>query len=228
MPQILNVFILLIQSGGVAAYLDAWDRAADSVGRSLAYAAIGATLLSVLGFFTGYLIQRRGLRFWRAVDSLTLFLLILPGTVIGVGLISLWNRPWANLVYSTPVIIIIGYLAKYTALTSRITVTQLAQVPPSMEEAAQVAGAGWFRRMAVITAPLIRRGLLAGWLAGYVFSLRDTGITMLVYPAGRDTLPVRIFTLMANGSPELIAALCVIMVFVTLLPMPLLWLVRKK
>ena len=39
---------------------------------------------------------------------------------------------------------------------------------------------------------------------------------MLVYPAGQDTLPVRIFTLMANGAPSLISALCVILVAVTL------------
>jgi iron(III) transport system permease protein len=46
---------------------------------------------------------------------------------------------------------------------------------------------------------------------------------MLVYPAGRETLPVRIFTLMANGSPELIAALCIIMIAATLLPIGILW-----
>jgi iron(III) transport system permease protein len=122
------------------------------------------------------------------------------------------------MIYGTPVIIVIGYLAKYTALTSRISVTQLARIPASLEEAAQVSGAGWLRRMLWITVPLARRGLLAGWLVGYIFSLRDTGITMLVYPAGYETLPVRIFTLMANGSPQLVAALCLIMIGAALLP----------
>jgi iron(III) transport system permease protein len=46
---------------------------------------------------------------------------------------------------------------------------------------------------------------------------------MLVYPAGHETLPVRIFTLMANGSPKLIAALCIVMVIATLLPAGILW-----
>ena len=182
-------------------------------------------LLTFLGFFTGYLIQTRGLRCWRSVDSLTLFLFALPGTVIGIGLISLWNRPWTNFIYSTPMIVILGYLAKYTALTSRISVTQLAQIPPSMEKAARIAGAGWFRRIALIVAPLARRGLMAGWLVGYIFSLRDVGITMLVYPAGQETLPVRISTLMANGSPQLIAALCMVMITATLLPAGVMWLI---
>ncbi len=220
---IVPLVVLVIQSAGAGAYAEALDRAGDSLLRSLAYAVGGATLLTLLGFCTGYLIQTKALPLWRSVDSWTIFLFALPGTVIGIGLISLWNTPRANLVYSTPVIIILGYLAKYTALTSRISVTQLGRIPPSMEEAAEVAGAGWWRRMAFIVAPLARRGLVAGWLVGYIFSLRDTGITMLVYPAGHETLPVRIFTLMANGSAELIAALCMIMIAATLLPAGILW-----
>jgi len=220
---VVPIVVLVIQSGGLEAYGEALARAGGSLVRSLAYAAVGATLLTLLGFFTGYLVHTKALRFWRSVDSLTIFLFALPSTVIGIGLISLWNTRWTNFIYGTPAIIILGYLAKYTALTSRITVAQLAQVPPSMEEAAQIAGAGWFRRMGLIVAPLARRGLLACWLVGYIFSLRDTGITMLVYPPGRETLPVRIFTLMANGRPPLIAALCVIMITATLLPPALLW-----
>src|SRR5258705_13885455 len=42
---------------------------------------------------------------------------------------------------------------------------------------------------------------------------------MLVYPPGYDTLPVRIFTLMANGGPDLIAAACVLMIATTVLPL---------
>ncbi len=220
---IVPAIALVIQSSGMEVYIEALSRAGGSLLRSLLYAVIGATLLTILGFFAGYIIQTKALRSWRSLDSLTIFLFALPSTVIGIGLISLWNTPWTNWIYRTPMIIILGYLAKYTALTSRISVAQLAQIPPSMEEAAQVAGVGWFRRMAFITAPLARRGLVAGWLVGYIFSLRDTGITMLVYPAGHETLPVRIFTLMANGSPQLIAALCVVMITATLLPAGILW-----
>ena len=222
---ILPIVVLVIQSAGIDAYAEALNRAGSSLLRSLMYAVTGATLLTFLGFFTGYLIQTKALKCWRAVDSLTIFLFALSSTVIGIGLICLWNTPWTNFIYSTPLIIILGYLAKYTALTSRISATQLTQISPSMEEAAQVAGAGWFRRMAFIVAPLAWRGLLCCWLVGYIFSLRDTGITMLVYPAGHETMPVRIFTLMANGSPQLIAALCMIMITATLLPAGIMWMI---
>jgi iron(III) transport system permease protein len=223
MIVILPVVVLVIQSAGIDAYAEALKRAGDSLFRSLIYAVTGATLLTIMGFFTGYLIQTKSLPVWRSVDLLTVFLFALPSTVIGIGLVSLWNTPRTNFIYGTPLIIILGYLAKYTALTSRISIAQLAQIPASMQEAAQMSGAGWFRRMAFIVVPLSRRGLLAGWLAGYIFSLRDSGITMLVYPAGHETLPLRILTFMANGSPELIAALCIVMITATLLPVAIIW-----
>ncbi|NOZ73832.1 MAG: iron ABC transporter permease [FCB group bacterium] len=225
---ILPITALIFQSGNLSIYKEALRQAGDSLVRSLLYAGLGATFLTIVGFFIGYLIQTKAWRFWKAIDSVTVFLFALPGTVIGIGLISLWNTPKTNFIYGTPLIILFGYLAKYTALTSRISVTQLAQIPPTMDEAARIAGAGWIRRMILITAPLAKRGLVAAWLAGYVFSLRDTSITMLVYPPGHDTLPVRIFTLMANGSPELIAALSIIMIVATLLPTGIFWMISER
>ncbi|MFQ5668075.1 MAG: ABC transporter permease [Candidatus Binatia bacterium] len=217
------LLVLLIQSASLSAYAEALNQAGGSLLRSLTYGIVGATLLTAIGFLSGYLIHTRALPFWRSVDSLTVFLFALPSTVTGIGLISLWNRPGTNFIYGTAAIIVLGYLAKYTALTSRITVSTLAQIPPSMEEAAQVVGARWVRRMGGIVAPLAKRGLVAGWLVGYIFCLRDMGITMMVYPAGHETFPVRIFTLMANGSPELISALCLIMIAATLLPLGVGW-----
>ncbi len=217
----MPLLALFFQSLEPGIYREAFARAGASLLRSIAYAAVGASALTLLGFPIGYLIQTRALRLWRAVDSLTLFLFALSGTVIGIGLIGLWNHPATNFVYGTPILIVLGYLARYTALTQRIAQSALGTLPPSMEEAAQVAGAGWFRRTLHITIPLARRGLATGWLVGYIFCLRDLGVTMLVYPPGHDTLPVRIFTLMANGSDGLVAALCIIMIFATLLPLGL-------
>jgi iron(III) transport system permease protein len=225
---VIPLLALLVQSGSTNAYIRAWHTVGDSLVRSMVVAGVGATALMILGFFVGYLIHTRALAVWRAVDAWTVMLFALPSTVIGIGLIALWNRPATNLIYATPLMILLGYLAQYTALTSRVTVAGLALVPASMEEAAASAGAGWVRRLSLIVVPLVGRTLLAGWLIAYIFCLRDTGITMLVYPPGFDTLPVRIFTLMANGAPDLIAAACVLMIAATVLPLGILALVLRR
>jgi iron(III) transport system permease protein len=216
---VVPVAVLFVQSSSLSAFAEAFSRASDSIVRSLAFAAIGATVLTVLGFFCGYLIYNRTLPLWRSVDALALFLFTLPGTIIGIGLISLWNTPMTNVIYSTPAIIILGYLAQYAVLPMRMTTAILERIPPSLEQAAQLCGVSWFLTLRQIVAPLAKRGLITVWAVGYVFCLRDLGITMVVYPPGSDTLPVRILTLMANGAPSLIAALCVILIVVTLLPL---------
>jgi iron(III) transport system permease protein len=204
------------------AYPEAWSKAADSLARSLVFAFLGASLLTMFGFSCGYLIHHRALRFWRAVDTLTLLLFTLPGTVIGVGLIALWNRPATGFVYASAAIVIVAYLAQYTALTSRIMLATLGNVPQSLEEAAQMTGAPWFARILHVVVPAALPGVIAAWLVGFIFCLRDLGASMLVYPPGQDTLPVRIYTLMANGAPNLIAALCVILVSATLISLTIL------
>lgn len=219
---VMPVSMLIVRANSAEAFNQAISRGGASLGRSMAYAAAGATALVVIGFLCGYAIQTRALRLWRSLDFLTIFLFALPGPVIAIGLISLWNRHATGFVYATPIIIILGYLAQYTALTARMSASALDHVPKSMEEAAEVAGARWGRRLMRIVLPLVHKGLAAAWLVGYLFCLRDTGITMLVYPPGRDTLPVRTFTLMANGRPELIAALCLLMIAAAVAPLVIL------
>jgi len=224
----LPVVALVFKSASLSSCWQAITVSFDSLIRSVLYAALGSSILVILGYFTGYLIHTKALSIWQTVDSVTIFLLVLPGTVIGIGLAGMWNRPETNFIYTSAAIIILGYVAQYTALTSRITVATLMQIPPSMEEAAQAAGAKWLKRQTAIIAPLARRGLITGWLTGYIFCLKDTGITMMVYPPGHDTLPVRTLTLMANGPAEITAALCVIMIFATLIPFSALGYMLKK
>jgi iron(III) transport system permease protein len=215
----LPLTMLIAQSTSLNAFAEAYLRASDSILRSVVFGTIGATLLTVLGFFCGYLVRSRGLPWWRSVDALALFLFTLPGPVVGIGLITLWNKPMTNAIYATPAIIILGYLAQYALLPTRMMAASLQRIPPSLEQAAQLSGASWFMTLRDILAPMAKRGLVATWMITYVFCLRDVGITMVVYPPGSDTLPVRTLTLMANGTPSLIAALCVILIVVMLLPL---------
>ncbi len=213
--------VLLLQAGGVPAYSRALVMAGDSLSRGLAVAAAGGTLLAVEGFLLAVLGLESPARAGRTVDALALFLFALPGAVLGIGLIVLWNHPWTGFVYGTPAILLLGYLAHSCAVTLRLSRSSLELVPSGLVEAARVSGIGWGRRLAWILVPAARRGLAAAWLAGAVLCLRDVAMTLLVHPPGWDTLPVRIMTLAANGRPETIAALCVVLATVTAVPLAL-------
>ena len=216
---VVPVAALLWRGLGVAALREALDRAGGSAIRSIAYSGVSATVLSVVGFFLAYLVHRRTVACWRWVDAITLFLFTLPGTVIGIGLIGLWNRPSTNWIYATPAILLMGYFAQYAALGTRTILAGFAQTPTDMEEAAEVAGAGWVRRVSGILVPLLWPSILAGWAVAFLFCLRDVSLSLLLAPAGRDTLTARTMTLMANGSPELVAALCLLLISLSVIPL---------
>lgn len=97
---VLPLLALVATSLAPGAYSHAWTQGAHSLGRSLLLSALGATALAALGYACGYLSHHRALRLWRAVDTLVLLLFTLPGTVVGVGLIALWNRPATAFLYS--------------------------------------------------------------------------------------------------------------------------------
>ena len=222
---------VLWRGSSIAALTDALQRAGGSAVRSLVYGGIAASALTALGFFLAYLVHRRALAGWWCVDALALFLFTLPGTIRGVGLIALWNRPSTNWIYATPAILVLGYVAQYGALSTRIIQAGFSQMSPSLEEAAEIGGAGWFRRVFGILAPVARPVLLASWAVTFVFCLRDVALPLLLAPPGGDTLTARTMTLMANGSPELVAALCVLAVGLALAPLGVLgaaWRVWSK
>ncbi len=204
---------------GVAALREALDLAGASAIRSIAYSGVSATALSAMGFLLAYLIHRRSVACWRWVDAMTLFLFTLPGTVIGIGLIGLWNRPSTNWIYATPAILVTGYVAQYAALGTRTILAGFAQTPADMEEAAEVAGAGWARRVSEILVPLLWPSILVSWAVAFLFCLRDVSLSLLLAPAGHDTLTARTMTLMANGSAELVAGLCLLLMSLSLIPL---------
>lgn len=210
---------LTAQSSSLEAYREALSRAGASILRSMGFAAAGATVLAMLGFFWGYLAERKPLALWWITEWLALFLFALPGSVIAIGLVTLWNTRATGFVYATPLIVILGYVAQYAFLPMRAVAVSLGAVPKSLEDAARLSGAGWYMTLRFIVLPLAKRGLIVAWLVSYVFALRDVAISIVVYPPGQDTLSVRIQTLMANGTPSLIAALCVILMIATVVPL---------
>ena len=87
-----------------------------------------------------------------------------------------------------------------------------------MEEAGTVTGASWFRVLGKILLPLQGYGLIATWLICFMFCVGELGTTILVYPPGHETLPIALFTIMANSPTDVVSALSIIIVVMTLLP----------
>lgn len=215
---ILPCAALVNRGLSIDAMAAAWEAASDSMAWSVAYGAVAATAIAVLGCFLGYASQRRSVRATGLISLVTLMMFAMPGTLIGIGLVITWNRPSLAWLYAGPTTHIAGLVMQYAAIGERGIASTMAQISPSLEEAAEIAGASWIRRVWIVLLPLLRPSLLAIWMLCFVMCLRDTSLALLLSSPGRDPLTARTLTLMANGSPELISALCLFSMALPIVP----------
>ena len=90
---------------------------------------------------------------------MTLRAMAVPGVVLGIGYIFVWNQKWLTPLglhlYGKPSILVLASVAAAIPLINRVLVGGMAKVPKSLLIAAQVQGAGFGRRMRTVLLPLL-------------------------------------------------------------------------
>ena len=212
---------LFFNTKTISAYRDAILLTRNGITNSILFGAIGATFLTFIGFFLGYLSEKIRSRLKNGTAAFIWIFFAVPATVSGIGLIKLWNRPEGTFqfIYGSLWIVILGYAIRFLPLSSRIMANYLKQIPHAMEEAGTVTGASWFCILGKILLPLQGYGLIATWLISFMFCIGELGTTILVYPPGHETLPIALFTIMANSPTDVVSALSIVIVGMTLMPM---------
>jgi iron(III) transport system permease protein len=212
------VIVLVREALGAESLLTVFEGSSAAIANSLLLAVIGATAVVTVAAWPGYARARARTRMGRWVDALFIVVFAVPSTIVGVGLIGLWNRPGTGVVYGTDAMFIIGYLARFVPVAALAIAAATRYVPISHEEAASVSGAGFFRTMTRIVIPQIRHGLVTAWVIAFVLAFGELGVSVLIAPPGEATLPIRIYTIIANTPPSHVAALALLQTTVILVP----------
>ncbi len=135
--------------------------------------------------------------------------------VLAVACILLFVRPipLVNVaLYGTLGLIFVAYLMRFLVVCLKPVAASLAQLDPSLEEAAQLAGAGPWRRLGGIVLPLVAPALFAGGLLVFLLAVNELTVSALLWSAGNETLGVLIFNLAEGGESVLAAAVSVLVV----------------
>ena len=137
--------------------------------------------------------------------------LAIPPSLIGIGLITIWNRSLPFDVYGTSLMPMLAGLARFTPLAVIVLVAQLRSINPLLIDAARILKTGWWQMWRQIWLPMVAPGLLAA--AGIVFALTtaELGATLLVAPPGHATLTIRIYNFLHYGASSVVAGLCLMM-----------------
>jgi iron(III) transport system permease protein len=226
---VLPLMTLAYEAGNFKRVTSTLEGSGAAIINSLSLAAIAATVIIVLATVLGYW-RGRAQTGWRGMFDLVLLVIFaVPSTVLGVGLIGLWNRPGLlGEIYTSPTIIIIAYVARFVTVAALILAAGVRQIPESFEEAAEVAGGSWPRTFTQIVLPNIRPAVVAAWLVSFILAVGELGTTILVAPPGESTLPVRIYTLIANTPSSEVAALALMEVGIILVPLTVLAFLTRR
>ena len=144
----------------------------------------------------------------------------LPGVVLAVACILVFLQPLPLLgvsLYGTHGIIFVAYLARFLTLALTPVVAGYQQLDRSVDEAAQLDGAGLATRLRRIVMPLVVAPATAGALLVFMTAYNELTVSALLWSAGTETLGVVVFNLQDGGSGVLAAALAVLCLAAALL-----------
>jgi iron(III) transport system permease protein len=217
---VLPIVVLVREALGARSIAAAAAGSGAAITNSLLLAVTGASAAVIVAVCLGYERARARGALGRMADVLCIVVFAVPSTIVGVGLIGLWNRPGpAGMVYGTDAMLMLGYLARFIPVATLALAASIRAVPASHEEAAAVGGAAWPRTMGRIVLPQIRLGLAAAWVVAFVLAFGELGVSILVAPPGESTLPIRVYTLIANTPSADIAALALLQAGVVFAPL---------
>lgn len=209
---VLPLLTLLLSAGSWKMYVKALETASGQVWTTLGLAAVAAALMVVLGLWLASSTQRSGPGQASVMDYALLLPVALPGTLFGLGLIFLWNRPSMQVIYGTPLVLIHLYVARFLPFAVFSQASGMAQIHSNLRDAARLATCSRWRRLWRVTLPLAAPAMLVAWALGFVLSAHELTGTLLVVPPGVETLAVRIYSLYHYAVGNLVAALCLILV----------------
>jgi putative spermidine/putrescine transport system permease protein len=168
--------------------------------------AVADVLLALLiGVPAGYVLARRSFPGRSAVMLFVLFPVILPPLTYAVQLAALMYR--LGIGGTLPAVILVN-LVPILPLVILVTVPFVEQIPPDVEKAAKVFGAGNLQLFARVLVPLLIPGIVAAGVLSLVRVLGSFELTFFVSGARTQTLVVTIFGAMSDpgGPPAALTA----------------------
>ncbi|MFG0614786.1 ABC transporter permease [Klebsiella sp. WSY_19] len=175
--------------------------ALSALATSLSLALVSAGVVGLVGLLAAWLVAVQKMKGSAFVDALSLLPAALPGVVVGVGLILLWNQPfWPVSPYNTWFMLLLSYCCLLLPWPVRYVSSALRQLGNNLEPAARVHGATALQALRLIVLPLVFPALLAAMLMVFAVASRELVTSLLLAPAGTQTVAVFIWRQFEQGS----------------------------
>jgi iron(III) transport system permease protein len=182
-----------------------------SVWNSLLLALGCATLVMLVTSVICWIVVKTRLPGRWLLDNIASLPMVFPGIVLGLSIMILYLYLPVG-VYGTIWILLIAYLTRFLPYGLRYNTTSMLQIHKELEESAAMSGASWATTFRRIILPLLKPGLVAGWIYIMIVSIRELSSSILLYSPGNEVLSILIWELWENGQYVELSALGVMFI----------------
>ncbi|OGA96011.1 MAG: ABC transporter permease [Burkholderiales bacterium RIFCSPHIGHO2_12_FULL_61_11] len=145
------------------------------------------------------------------LDNLASLPMVFPGLVLGLALMIFYLNVDIG-VYGTMWILFIAYVTRFMPYGLRFNTTSMLQIHKELEESSAMSGASWGTTFRRIILPLLKPGLMAGWIYIMIVSIRELSSSILLYSPGTEVVSIIIWELWENGQYVELSALGVLFI----------------
>lgn len=145
------------------------------------------------------------------LDNLASLPLVFPGLVLGLAIMIFYLNVDIG-VYGTLWIMFIAYVTRFLPYGLRYNMTSMLQIHKELEESAAMSGASWGATFRRIVLPLLKPGLIAGWIYVVIASIRELSSSILLYSPETEVVSIVIWELWQNGQYVELSALGVMFI----------------
>lgn len=224
LPQVYVMYTSFKKTSGTV-YVDGYSldsyramfsRLGRSIQNTIFIPVVALVVVVFLAVLMAYLSVRRRNVLSSTVDVLSMVPYIIPGTVVGIALVTSFNqKPLAFT--GTMFIMVVALIIRRLPYTIRSSVAILHQIPISIEEAALSLGSTKMKTFFKITVPMMSSGIVAGAILSWVTMISELSTAMILYTGRTQTLTVAIYTQIVRGNYGIAAAMASVLTVLTIL-----------
>src|SRR5690625_4410241 len=158
------------------------------------------------------------------LEFLTLFGLAVPGTVMGIGYVLVFNGPPFFLT-GTVLLLVLNMAFRKIGVGLEAGISKLHQIDYSLEEASADLGSGTFRTFRKIVLPLLRPAFMAGFVYTFMTAMVSVSSVIFLISPGTNLAAVYILNLANQAQIGRASAMSFILIVIVLICMAILrWL----
>jgi iron(III) transport system permease protein len=184
---------------------------ASTVWNSLLLSFGAATVVMLVTSVICWIVVKTKLPARWLLDNIASLPLVFPGIVLGLSIMIFYLNVDIG-IYGTIWIMFVAYITRFMPYGLRYNTTSMLQIHKELEESAAMCGASWTTTFRRIVLPLLKPGLVAGWIYVMIVSIRELSTSILLYSPDTRVVSIVIWELWENGQYVELSALGVLFI----------------